>query len=121
MAAVGGGIFGPRFEAAVAAARQPSELGILLAEEVDHPAHRRAEIVKVEAVETAAALVGAILVVAPHPADELVDLAVAPHPAGEALESPHLAFALRPMADIAVDRCAIGPVALDRDDIEAVA
>src|SRR5260221_8691594 len=121
MATVGGGVLRPWVKAAVAAARQPREFGILLAEEVDHRAYRRAEIVKVEAVETASALIATALVVAPQPADELVDLAVAPHPDREALERPHLSFAFRSMTDIAVDRRAVGPVALDRDDIEPVA
>src|SRR3954447_7233687 len=104
MAAVSRRIVRPWIKATVATARQSPELRILLIEEVDHRAHRRAEIVKVEAVETAAALVGMTLVVAPHPADELVHVSVAPHPAGEALKRPHLAFALRAMTDIAVDR-----------------
>src|SRR5256885_1802490 len=40
MAAVGGGVFGPRVEAAVAPAREPRELRVLSLQEVDHRAHR---------------------------------------------------------------------------------
>src|SRR5438105_14577187 len=120
MAAVGGGVFGPWIEATVPAAGEPGELGVLLLEEVDHRAHRRAHVVEVEPVEARHLLVRSALIVPTHPADEAVGLLVAPHPGWEALERAELAFARRPVADVAVERRRVGPVALDRDDVEAV-
>src|SRR3954454_7293440 len=99
MAAVERRLFGPGVEAAVTAMREAGELGILLLEEVDHGAHRRGEIIKVEPVEARHPLVGALLIVAAQPPDERIDLPVAPHPRRKALEGSKLALARRPVAD----------------------
>src|SRR5689334_12160278 len=114
MSAIERRILGPRIEAAVAAVREPPELGILLVEEVDDRAHRPAEIVEVQTIKSAHLLIGAVPVVPMKPADECVELLVAPHPEREALECLELARAPFAMADSAVDRRRVGPIRLDR-------
>ena len=83
------------------------------------PASSR-EIVEIEPVKAGHRLGHARLIVAAQPADEGFDLRVAPHPGREAAERRLLPLAPRPMADEAIDIGRVGPVGLDRDDVEAV-
>ncbi len=110
----------PRHQAAVALARQLRRAGVDVVEIIDHRPHRAREIVEVEPVKAGHGAGIAPFIVGAQPADEGVDVGVAPHPGREALESRLLALALRPMPDIAVDIGRVGPVRLDRDDVEAV-
>lgn len=77
--------------------------------------------INVEPVETDALLLGAIVVVGPHPFGQGIDLPVCLHPGGPAvkraedmLRGPGLA----PAPDVLVNPEAIGPVALDCDEAE---
>ena len=56
----------------------------------------------------------------PQPIDKGQHLLVAPHPAWEALKGGPRLACRGEVADIAVDPRRIGPIGLDRDDIEAV-
>src|SRR3954447_23151326 len=114
-------VLSPGIETAVASMSQGGEFRLLLFEEVDHGAHRSAEIVEIKTVKTAHALIGPVLVVLPKPAYEAVKFLVAPHPGRKTLKCPELAFPTAPVPDISVDRRAVGPIAFDRDDVETVA
>ncbi len=60
------------------------------------------------------------LVVVPQPVEKAQHLLVAPHPGRETLERLARRCRRREMTDIAVDARRIGPIRLDRDDVEPV-
>ena len=83
-------------------------------------ADRGVHIVDIESEEPGVLIGMACGVVGAQPVDEVRDLDIAPHPLRKASERGATADMVSLVPDVAVDARRIGPIRLDRHDIEAV-
>jgi hypothetical protein len=86
----------------------------------ENSGNRTSQTVDVEATEFGPILRGPMLVASPQPFDEVTHFGIAPHPTGEPRKGLFGGWCMRVVADVAVDTCGVGPIRLDRDDIEPV-
>src|SRR5439155_17111149 len=85
-ASVGGGLFLPGREAAIALPRHGGSFGIDLIEIIENGGDGAAHVVDVETVEAGAPLRRNLIVVRPQPIDESLHIGVAPDPGGKSLD-----------------------------------